>query len=166
MGRTATASRADERLTVRPAGTDDIAALLAAAEQFVRLSGWNWTFDREAANARIWGHLQHDDSIILICESAAGALLAAAVLQTDRDYTVERLGYIVKFYVTREGRRTSAPRLLVEYCTAWFRERGCAAVFATSTARLPLAEKTYANLLGKHGFTVCGPTLTLDLAHG
>lgn len=154
---------AEERaMIVREAVPGDMAALLQAAEEFTRFSGWRWEFDREAANARFWLHMHHEGSAVLVVEDD-GALLAGAILHTDRDFTVETLGYIVKFCVTRAGRRTEAPRLLAGACVAWFRERGCAAVFGTSTARLPLATKSYANLLARHGFTDCGPTLALEM---
>jgi GNAT superfamily N-acetyltransferase len=95
-----------------------------------------------------------------------GDLLAGiAIVFFHRDYCLERLGFIDRFYVRKPWRGTAAARGLAAHAVEWFQRKACRTVFVTATAHLSAnRDRQFVNLFRKFGFAECGPTMMKDLA--
>lgn len=149
-------------ISIRTAEADDAPAILSLSEAFIHESDWGLSFDRDHAWGRIWSHI-HDDSTDYVTAWDGDLLAGVCHVGTDRDYTQETLGYVIKFYVMPEHRGTPVSRALMSAAMEWFEARDCRFVFATSTAGVGASGQLYKNMMGKFGFADCGPTLVADL---
>ena len=141
----------------RVATLDDMPALLELARIFVKESRLPYEFDREAANRAFWRYLRDGATEVVVAE-VGDDLAGAAILAVDMDFTARPLGYLVKYYVLPDHRRTMASRRLLETCMAWFEKHACTDVWATATAGVG-EDHQFVALLGKVGFEPVGPTL-------
>ena len=151
-------------MKARRAGPDDIAGLAEVAAEFVAESGYGWTFSPEVTVHTLAVRIDLPEADILVIEDD-GLIVAAAIVVHARDFCVQRVGYIEKFYVRRAWRGTIAARALAAECVEWFRAHHCWAAFVTATANLSAAQdKQFTNLFSKFNFKPCGQALVRDAA--
>ena len=81
--------------------------------------------------------------------------VAVATVTYDSEHQEERFGYILKFYVVPEARKSEAGRVLTRELTQWFDERQCHDSFVTSTAMIG-QNKLFENLMAKSGYRLVG----------
>lgn len=148
---------ADARVIVRQAAEADLPQLLEIARTFVEESRYGWPYSPEVAEHTWRSYLARDDMAVLVADRD-GAIVGGAVLAHDRDFTLNRIGYVVKFYILPAHRRTRAAFLVCQAMCEWFDENQCWAAFATSTANIGASE-AYVKLMARYGFGDCGPTL-------
>lgn len=149
-------------MKVRKATLQDKAAFLALAEQFVRESGYGWTFSLPIAAHTFHQILDSEEHEIFVAEEGDD-IGAGIIVAHDRDYCLERLGYVVKFYVSPGFRGTTAGRELVVAADIWFIQHDVWAAFVTSTANIGAAQgRQFENLFAKFRFIPCGPTMLKD----
>jgi GNAT superfamily N-acetyltransferase len=150
---------------VRPATEADLPGFLEGAKEFISESAYGWTYSEEIATHTFRVRLAHPDAAILVAWE--GEICGASIVLHDRDYCLERIGYVEKFYVRPKYRGTPCGRMLVEASLKWFEDSLCWAAFVTATANIGAAQdKQFANLFKKYGFVDCGPTLMRDFADG
>lgn len=105
-----------------------------------------------------------DDRAEALAVESGGHFVAGALVHWRRDFTAERIGYIVKFYVLPEARGTSAARRLTRACADWFDAQGVTAAFAACAGALNARQtRLYENLMARAGFVRCGPMLAREV---
>lgn len=153
-------------MEMKTATVEDLPALVNMAREFVAESAHGWRFDPHIAMQTFNARIGYDQSDVL-CVIERGELAAAAMVIWHRDFVVEPLGFVEKFFVLPAHRGTKASRLLVGACVAWFEDHGVKAAFCTATANLSAAhDKQFINLFGKFGFKPCGDTVIREFDRG
>lgn len=153
-------------MEIRNAVDRDAPALIEMAREFVAESGHGWEFDPLVTMSTFMTRIRFERSDV-ICVIENDEIAAAAMVAWDRDFVVETLGFIEKFYVLRRYRGTRAGRLLVEGCVDWFEAHHVRAAFTTATAALSRGQdRQFVNLFAKYGFEPCGDTLARLFDHG
>ena len=142
----------------------DLDDLIAMAEEFVAESGHGWTYDPIITKQTYQVYLASPATDIIVVEDK-GVVMGAAMVAAERDFCLETLGYVAKFYRRRAHRGTMAGRMLCEAITAWFRTHACWAAFVTATAGVG-QDKQFINLFAKFGWTPCGDTMSWEHGHG
>lgn len=146
-------------VTIRPIDSnEDVLSVIYLAEQFHAELQWPYTFSIERSAQRIQGYRHNPDTDLLVAE-IDGRIVAGAEVAFDYEYSIERVGYLSKFYVSPEGRRTTVGVRLIRACNEWFDDKGCVNSFATATANIPELGKAFDNLLVRNGWEVCANTL-------
>lgn len=134
--------------------------LLKLAEAFVKECGYGWNFYPEASEKRIREFMEADSAEVLVSNEVDGVVL----VQWDRDFIEEAVGYVVKFYVGQEGRGKGTAKELVRASDSWFKEKGCRHVFGTVTGNIsPELDAAYRALFEKNGYKVQGACLVKGL---
>ena len=139
---------------IRLARVKDIDDLLPLARKFVSESAWGFEYSEADSTNTFLAYIQNPDTDVLYVEGFKGFALVAY----DQDFCTQRIGYISKFYIAPDARRTEAGRKLTEACTAWFDHHGCFLSFVTDTANIKQGH-AFKNLMAKYGYRVCGDTL-------
>lgn len=138
---------------IRIAGYEDLKDLLYMAKEFTEESGWGWKFNAENAVQSFIGYIQTDEADVLIGDGSW------AIVCFDNDFHADKVGYIVKFYVSKRKRGTGEGRKLVEACNAWFDKIGCKDSFVTATGNIESQGKAFQNLMKKNGYKDCGEAM-------
>ena len=141
----------------RFAAQADVPALVALAAAFVAESALPYQFDPDAA-ARSFRLYMHEATTAVIVVEGPAAIAGFAIVGFDTDFTVDPVGYLMKFYVAPGARGTGAARVLVRSATDWFDQRGCVDTWATATGGIG-QDTAFVNLMAKVGFVPAGPTL-------
>lgn len=126
-------------------------------EYFCNESAYGWTFNLKNAIEEMELYCLSDEAGVFIIkadDNIAGFAFAAL----DSSFHSEIIGYISKFFIMPNYRRTKAGRMLSEYIILWFDDMGCAHSFATSTANIG-QDKLFVNLFAKKGYSKCGFSL-------
>ena len=144
-------------MIVRQAIFSDILPLLKIVKAFIDESNWGWKFNEENSLKILYNYMNSDESCVLV--PVDRNIVGFATIAFDDEFHDERLGYISKFYVTKEARGTGAGRALIAACDAWFKANKCDSAFATSTANIGEGA-LFKNLLFKNGYAVAGESLT------
>ena len=150
--------------TVRPATEADIPALLEIAQAFIAESALPYRYDHDNAVLGFTSFIDHDEAAALVAVGPGG-VVGMALLAKDSLFVTKPVGYLVKFYVAREGRRTRAGRQLAEACAAWFDEQGCVDAWTTATAGIG-QDPAFLALMRKVRFEVVAPCLRREAQHG
>lgn len=143
---------------IRTCTIHDIPALLKLTKDFIGESGWGFTFDHETAARDLLEHIESELCVIYLAE-VENIPAGYAICIASTDFTLEKQGFLHKFYIAPDFRKTTLPRQLSRQCAKWFDAQDCLYSFTTSTARIGKSIKTFANLLSKDGFTECGPCM-------
>lgn len=140
-----------------------IPALCELVREFIQESNWGFTHDSDVCSLAFYDYILSEESIVLAAE-IDNKLVAFAVAVTSKDFCAEMQGFLNKFYVSANYRKTRAAILLTQHLAAWFDSRGCVYSFATSTSGISdRAICTFSKLMRKYGFEDCGPTLARGL---
>ena len=152
-------------MKVRRAVETDIPQLCEIARAFIEESRYGWSYSPEVS-CNTWQRYIDADDIAVLVADRRGELLGGAVVAHERDFTAQRIGYVIKFYILPEHRKTRAAFLIAAKMNEWFDHHLCWAAFATSTANIgPSETESYTKLMQRSGFENCGPTL-MRKAHG
>ena len=135
----------------------DVPALVALAAAFVAETTLPYEFDPAAASQTFRLFLDEPTTDVLVVEGPA-AVVGFAVVGFETDFTVDPIGYLMKFYIAPGGRGTGAARALAWAARAWFEAQNCVDAWATATAGVG-QDPVFVNLMGKVGFAPTGPTL-------
>lgn len=146
-------------MKVKTCTLQDIASLVELAREFIEESRWGFTFDEQVCKLSFFDFIQGTQSCVLMIENDK-EIMGAAILVAAQDLTIEKQGFIHKFYISPKHRRTRAAFLLTDACNKWFDEQGTAVDFTTSTGAVEGSICGYAKLMGKYGYVSCGPTLS------
>lgn len=149
----------------RPAEPADLPGVLDLAARFLAETRLGWRFDRERAWATLWAALERPDAAMLVVEMRLPALgqpkrsiVGAAIVGWESDWTVDRIGYVMKFYVAPAARGTPAARTLARAMVETLDAAGCRETWATATAAVG-ADQAFVNLFHKVGFATTAPCL-------
>lgn len=149
----------DGQVIVRLLQTEkDIEQLGLLAQSFINESLWPYTYSKEISDNRFRLFFYNEDTDVILVEKN-GIVIGAAEVAYDHEHSVERVGYLCKFYISPAGRKTSAGARLIKACNDWFDKNGCVNTFATATAHIPELGRAFNNLLEKNGYEVCADTL-------
>ena len=143
-------------MKVRECVESDLPQLCEIARAFVEESAHDFVYSPEVAE-QTWRRYIADDSMAVLAVVRGERILGGAVVAHDRPFTLNRVGYLIKFYFLPAYRRTRGPILAIEAANLWFDAHHCWAVFATAVARIGTNE-TFEKLLTRHGYAPCGPT--------
>lgn len=155
--------RTENEITIRVAGLDDVPDLIAIMREAVAETRWNLRFNLERAVATFREMIESDWADVLLArENTTPA--GFAIIGLDDDFHDEALGYVLKFYVRAQFRKTACGRQLAKACAIWFDETGARATFASPAANIG-QDKLFQNLLAKVGYMPTAATMT-RLAHG
>lgn len=137
----------------------DIPKICDIVKEFVEESEFGFTFDDGIASIEFYNYISWDNSCVMAVEKD-GNILGGAILIAKQDFTVEKQGFIHKFYIRKPFRKTRAMFLLMEEVCKWFDSQGCYKSFVTSTSGISEAVIcSFSKLMQKYGFKECGPTL-------
>ncbi|MDJ0896914.1 MAG: hypothetical protein QNJ92_17350 [Alphaproteobacteria bacterium] len=137
--------------------------LCEIARTFIEESDYGWIYSPEVSDDTWRKYVAHPDMAVLLAERN-DVIAGGVVVAHDRDFTLNRVGYVVKFYILPAYRRTRAPLLVAKAMTDWFDAQQCWASFATATAAIG-ADEAFVKLLTRYGYAPCGPTLMRQI-HG
>lgn len=148
------------RPTIHKCGTENIAELCLITREFIEESYWGFTYDEEVVFNQLLNYIIDDNSDVYITR-IDGVIAGGAILIAAQDLCTEKLGYIHKFYIRPQYRKTLAARFLSQKCAEWFDEKNCFVSFSTDTGNIydtPLI-CVFQNLMGKCGYVASGATL-------
>ena len=143
-------------MIVRTCDEKDLPQLCEIARTFVEESEHSFAYSPEVAE-HTWRRYIADDSMAVLAVVEGDTILGGAVVAHDRPFTLNRVGYLIKFYFLPAYRRTRGPILAIEAANLWFDAHDCWAIFATAMAKIGTNE-TFEKLLTRHGYERCGPT--------
>ena len=132
--------------------------MLLCAKEFVQESDHLITYS-EYNSTMYFISLLNDTSTDVILIRDGNEVAGIALVGYEADFHKERFGYVIKFYIRKRFRGTTAGRLLADSMGTWFDINDCIKSFATSTAGIQ-EDKLFINLLGKYGFLPEGTVLT------
>lgn len=135
------------------AAIEDIPRIVEFIRQFIEESGWGFSHDAAVSTLQLIQNIEYPDADVIVSEAGFAVVLA------DQDFCKERIGFLNKFYIAKEHRRTTAGRELAQAVVNWFDTHGCYVSYATSTSMIPGAICAFTNLMRKYGYETCGPTL-------
>lgn len=133
--------------------------LLPLIKQFMEESHWGWKYNEKRSVQTILNYTTCSETCIIVVTDENGSFAGFAMLAYDVDFSEEKVGYISKFYISPQFRKTLAGRTLAVACSCWFDSIGCVDSFATKTANIKGQDNMFMNLLGKYGWKPCGETL-------
>ena len=153
-------------IELRIADHSDIDAILEIIEEGNQESRFTGEYDSWTARNYLKHFLEIPDADICLAE-LDGELLGGVMMCASWEWCKQPLGYVVKFWVRKAGRRTQAARFLMKFIDDFAAEYQCSAVYATATAELDAREqKLFENLFYKNGFADVGATLKKGYSHG
>lgn len=130
------------------------------AKSFAAEAGMTYSEENTKAYLRL---LRSSDTSTILVAYYGIEPVAAAILHYGEEFQVERLGYMLKFYVLPEARGTRVSRALMEEATKWFDTMQCTYSYATSTAGIG-QNAAFENLLGKFKYYNIGNAMKRELA--
>lgn len=145
------------------AGFDDIPDLIALAYEANEESSYGWGFDSTTARDYLAQYLKHEEADILLA-LINNQVVGATIICQSVEFDVTPVAYLNKFWVSKEGRRTPAARLLMDCAIKWAEGKECGSLFVTATAGLAsIEQKLFTNLLAKVGFEHVGPVMMVEI---
>lgn len=148
------------RPTIEIATIENVAECCLLTREFIEESHWGFTYDHSVVFEQLVNFISSHDSDILIAR-IDGVVAGGAIIIARQDLCHETLGFIHKFYIRPEFRRTLTARFLTKACTSWFDAHNCHTSFVTDTGNIhnnPLI-CVFQNLMGKCGYKPTGNTL-------
>lgn len=126
-----------------------IADIAKACKLFIEESGYNLKYNSDNTTRTLWSMYTDPDTdmfVYYVDDSIAGF----AIVQKTDEFHTEHFGYINKFYILPEYRRTKAAVKLMEEVTQWF-DKYCVVSFATATANIG-KDTVFKKLMHKYGY--------------
>ena len=140
---------------IRKALPEDLEELCSMLQRFVSETDLPLTFDLEIARETTWHHIHSEDSILLVYDE--GVLAGAVLGVIGRDFYMEKLAYLLQFYVEREFRGLGVSRDLLEAFNNEASKRGAKLIFASATAGMgERGEKMGTRLFERYGYKALG----------
>lgn len=147
-------------MSIRLATPDDVPAILAMAEHFVRESAYGMAFDTKQSADYLAMLLAHPKAVVLVADDVSAGMIATIA----HDWCKQPVCYVEKLFLMPAARGTGIARSLVAAAVEFGRQHGCSHVFSTATAGMgDTVGKLYANLFRKFEFSECGPVLFRSL---
>lgn len=143
-------------MKVREATEADLPQLCEIARTFIEESDHGFVYSPEVAE-HTWRRFIADDSMAVLAVVRGDEIMGGAVVAHDRPFTLNRVGYLIKFYFLPAYRKTRGPILAISAANHWFDAHDCWETFATAMARIG-TDETFEKLLTRHGYEPCGPT--------
>jgi len=138
---------------IRIATLDDMPELLQFAQNHIAESDWGYHYNEQRAIASFDKYITCDETDVLLYEGKGHAIVA-----WDDEFHDERLGYILKFYVSPEARGKGVSRELMGACNAWFDHYGCEETIVTDDFGKN-GNKIFKNLAAKYNYHPNGEVL-------
>lgn len=149
-------------MKLRKATFEDVPRMVAIAAEGATESAAFGTFDVPRAIEYLETFLTWDDAIIML--AVDDEILGGIILVKSHEIWTQPLCYIVKFWLSKAGRRTRASRRLIRFAESWARRQDCIAVYATATGELSDREqKLFENMMKRSGYSDVGPTLKMRI---
>ena len=172
-------------MIIRPATFEDVPMMLAIAAEGSAESRFAGLFDAKRTLEYLETYLAWDDAEIIVATKTVGPdnegfdqtkeyrrytvdrrhsfverILGGVILVRAYEMWSQPICYIVKFWIGRHGRRTSASRRLIKAVDDWAIKHDCLAIYATATGELSDREQNlFENMMTKTGYLNGGPTL-------
>ena len=145
-------------MKLRRATFEDVPRMVAIAAEGATESNFGGTFDVPRAIEYLETFLAWDDAIIML--AVDDEILGGVILVKSYEVWSQPICYIVKFWLSKAGRRTRASRRLIRFVDSWARRQDCIAIYATATGELSDREqKLFENMMKRSGYSNVGPTL-------
>ena len=149
-------------MRLREATVEDIPRMVAIAAEGADESAAFGTFDVSRTIEYLETFLAWDDAIIML--AVDDEILGGVILVKANEIWTQPLCYMVKFWLSKAGRRTRASRRLIRFVESWAKRQNCIAVYATATGELSDREqKLFENMMRRSGYSNVGPTLKMRI---
>lgn len=135
--------------------------VLVMAKTFTNEASYGFTYSESNSLNYLWSVI-NDPGSALIVHYIDDKLAAAAIVQKDTSWHVEAFGYMSKFYVMPEFRKTTAARVVMKEVIDWFDAQHCVYSFATVTGNIG-QDPFFKNLLRKFGYEQQGMVMVRKL---
>lgn len=146
---------------VEKCGLENLAELCMITQEFIEESYWGFTYDHGVVFNQMVGFLSNEEKSAVFIVRIDDVVAGGAICLANQDLCKEKLGYIHKFYIRPEYRKTLAARSLAKECTKWLDEKECFISFVTDTGNIHENGLicVFKNLMGKCGYLPSGSTL-------
>lgn len=125
-------------------------------EEFCLESSWGLTFDKSKAALDIYDFVQSEERAVFGV-SHENKLIGFAGLMVSNSGCIEYQGFIYRFFITKQKRKTRAAIKLMQACLEWFEKWDCD-VFCSSTSGLDSGVIcTFEKLMQKYAFEALRP---------
>lgn len=132
---------------------NDIPLLLELAKEHIAESDWDYHYNEQKARASFYKYIMCNETDVLLYEDKGHAIVA-----WDDEFHDERLGYILKFYISHSARGKGASRELMKACNEWFDHYGCEETIVTDDFGKN-GSKIFKNLAAKYNYHPNGEVL-------
>lgn len=126
----------------------DIPGLLTIGARFTEETDYGWVFDPVSAEHMVRQYLMLPGSAIFTDDEYR----CISICDTESYFTVQKIGYISKFWVAPEHRNGRLSLELLKVSMDYLKD--CSDVFAAATANIK--GSSYGAFLTKRGFRDCG----------
>lgn len=121
------------------------------AESFLNESNYPITFNTDNTVNYLYGIYLNPESDLIVVYTSDNKLAGAAIVQKVNEFHTEYFGYLSKFYIHPNYRKTKMPfRLMIE-CVNWFDKHDCIVSFSTATAGIG-KDESFIKLANRYGF--------------
>lgn len=124
--------------------------LCIAIDKFISESSYNIVYNNTNTLETLYSLLNDPDSDIIV-DYSDGTLAGFAIVQRTNEFHSEYFGYLSKFYIMPEKRRTRSAFRVMDEVIDWFDARDCVVSFVSITGGVG-ADASFSRLMGKHGY--------------
>ena len=144
---------------LREATHHEIPAMSEIASQGSNESKFVGTFSLANCVDYLTTFVEWEDATVMLAVDD-DIVLGGVILVKSREVWEQPLCYLVKFWISKAGRRTPASSRIMRFIDAWAERNKCLAVYATATGELSDREqRLFENMMKKSGYSDVGPTL-------
>lgn len=139
----------------------NLSELCLLTREFISESKWGFTYDHDVVFKQLSGFILDEEQSAIFAVRIDDVIAGGAIVIAAQDLCYEKLGYIHKFYIRPQYRKTLAARSLSLACVEWLDQKDCFISFVTDTGNVhenPLI-CVFKNLMGKCGYLASGSTL-------
>lgn len=131
-----------------------IQGLIELTVKFCSESDYEWPVSVKNTRKTFW-QLMHADEWEVIYWESDGIIKGAATVCKTNEFHENYIGYIHKFYVAPEYRKSKVGLGLMIRCARWFDDNNCSLSFVTLTANIG-RDAAFKKLLQRFGYTSQG----------
>ena len=154
-----------EVLSITKFNSYETAEVSILTEQLINESSHPVTYNEENTLNTLSNYIENGDSDVLVVYNAKGRVLGFALVARTNEGHNEYFGYLVKFYIAPESRKSRAAVHLMRAVQEWFRHHKCVACFATATAGIG-RDDAFVKLMKKFKYEEIGPTMMREEKNG